>query len=121
MFQLISLCVTRLLFWKVKCSKSRVGRGNTPTSTARDRLTNDLTMMTVATQDPINMGNSASTTTTVMTTSINAVMTRTSTRTTRVDIKSHYGGNGSGSGGQLPKKDISQVECFKCKKLGHYS
>src|SRR3954465_7789677 len=44
-------------------------------------------MMTVTTQDPINMGNSASITTTVMTTSITAVMTRTSTRTTRVDIR----------------------------------
>src|SRR3954462_13782771 len=44
-------------------------------------------MMTVAAQDPINMGNSASTTTTVMTTSITAVMTRTSARTTRVDIR----------------------------------
>src|SRR3954467_14652916 len=38
--------------------------GNTPTNTARDRLTNDLTMTTVTTQDPINMGNSTSTTTT---------------------------------------------------------
>src|SRR3954470_28978 len=35
--------------------------------------------------------------------------------------KSHYSGNGSGSGSQPPKKDISQVECFKCKKLGHYA
>src|SRR3954467_14548124 len=88
MFQLISLCVTRLLFWRVSERISRGGRGNTPTSTARDRLTNDLTMMTVEARDPISMGNSTSTTTTtVMTTSITAVMTMTSTRTTRVDIR----------------------------------
>src|SRR3954466_12941234 len=43
--------------------------------------------MTVADQDPISMGNSASTTTTVMTTSIIASMTRTNIRTTRVDIR----------------------------------
>src|SRR3954470_11977593 len=35
--------------------------------------------------------------------------------------KSHYSGNGSGSGSQPPKKDISQVECFKCKKMGLYA
>src|SRR3954467_3374715 len=88
MFQLISLCVTRLLFWRVKGNKSRVGRGNTPTNTARDRLTNDLIMMTVAAQDPINMGNSTNTTTTtVMTTSSTVVMTAISTRTIRVDIR----------------------------------
>src|SRR3954469_25466524 len=67
---------------------SRVEREITPTSTARDRLTNDLTMMTVAAQDPISMGNSTSTTTTtVMTTSLTAVMKMTSTRTTRVDTR----------------------------------
>src|SRR4051812_40661028 len=32
--------------------------------------------------------------------------------------KSYHSGSGSGS--QPVKKDISQVECFKCKKLGHY-
>src|SRR3954469_22329111 len=30
--------------------------------------------------------------------------------------KSHHSGNGNGS--QPAKRDISQVECFKCKKLG---
>src|SRR5215216_6692797 len=45
-------------------------------------------MMTVEAQDPINRGNSTSTTTTtVMTTSITAVKTMTSTRTIRVDIR----------------------------------
>src|SRR4051812_18306823 len=33
--------------------------------------------------------------------------------------KIHHSGSGSGS--QPVKKDISQVECFKCKKLGHYA
>src|SRR3954470_1647047 len=33
--------------------------------------------------------------------------------------KSHHSGSGSGS--QPVKKDISQVECFKCKKMGHYA
>src|SRR4051794_32005519 len=27
----------------------------------------------------------------------------------------------SGSGSQPVKKDLSQVECFKCKKMGHYA
>src|SRR4051812_5198797 len=45
-------------------------------------------MMTVGAQDPTSMGNSTSTTTTtVMTTSITAIMTMTSIRTTRVDIR----------------------------------
>src|SRR3954463_457116 len=35
--------------------------------------------------------------------------------------KSHHSGNGSGSGSQPVKKDLSQVECFKCKKMGHYA
>src|SRR4051812_91546 len=34
-------------------------------------------------------------------------------------IKSHHSGNGNGS--QPAKRDISQVECFKCKKTGHYA
>src|SRR3954469_20101772 len=69
---------------------SRVGKESTPTSTARDRLTNDLIMMTAEAQDPTSMGNSTSTTTTtttVMTTNITVVMTMTSTRTTRVDTR----------------------------------
>src|SRR4051812_25800856 len=71
-----------------KMKQSRVERGSTPTSTTRDRLTNDLTMMTAEAQDPTSMGNlTSTTTTTVMTTSIIAVMTMTSTRTTKVDIR----------------------------------
>src|SRR3954466_7263672 len=35
--------------------------------------------------------------------------------------KSHHNGSGSGSGSQPVKKDLSQVECFKCKKMGHYA
>src|SRR3954464_13611147 len=35
--------------------------------------------------------------------------------------KSHHNGGGSGSGSQPVKKDLSQVECFKCKKMGHYA
>src|SRR3954468_20847409 len=35
--------------------------------------------------------------------------------------KSHHSGNGSGSVSQPVKRDISQVECFKCKKMGHYA
>src|SRR3954470_2694301 len=35
--------------------------------------------------------------------------------------KSHHSGNGSGSGSQPVKKDLSQVECFKCKNMGHYA
>ena len=31
-----------------------------------------------------------------------------------------WSGGGSGSRSQ-PKTDISQVECYKCKKLGHYA
>src|SRR3954464_2844298 len=89
MFPLISLFVTRLLFWREKGSKLKVGRESTQTSTARDRLTNVPIMMIVEAQDPTSMGNSTSTTTTtvIMTTSITVVMTMTSTRTTRVDIK----------------------------------
>src|SRR4051812_14154089 len=35
--------------------------------------------------------------------------------------KSHHNGGGSGSGSQPVKKDLSQVEFFKCKKMGHYA
>src|SRR3954471_18020679 len=35
--------------------------------------------------------------------------------------KSHHSVGGSGSGSQPAKRDISQVECFKCKKMGHYA
>src|SRR3954464_3631950 len=33
--------------------------------------------------------------------------------------KSHHSGNGNGS--QPAKRDIIQVECFKCNKVGHYA
>src|SRR3954464_5295875 len=33
--------------------------------------------------------------------------------------KSNHSGNGNGS--QPAKRDISQIECFKCKKTGHYA
>src|SRR3954464_10822620 len=89
MFPLISLFVTRLLFWREKGSKLKVGRESTLTSTARDRLTSVPIMMIVEAQDPTSMGNSTSTATktVIMTTSIIVVMTMTSKRTTRVDIR----------------------------------
>src|SRR3954468_14432589 len=79
-------------------------------------------MMIVGVLDPTNMESTTTTTakTAIMTTSITVVMIMTSTRTTRVDT-SHHSGGGSGSGSQPAKRDISQVECFKCKKLGHYA
>src|SRR3954464_7099267 len=122
MFPLISLFVTRLLFWREKGSKLKVGRESTLTSTARDRLTNVPIMMIVEAQDPTSMGNSISTTTTtVMTTSITVVMTMTSTRITRVDIRATTVVMEVSVEASLSRRTlISQVECFKCKKMGHY-
>src|SRR3954464_15675757 len=35
--------------------------------------------------------------------------------------KNHHNVGAGGSGSQPVKKDLSQVECFKCKKMCHYA